>query len=199
MFYPSSLAGGELDILEYANDESNKVTFHTNRACKLNVQKLRKCARKIKGIDPWRREIAVVLLFWMFSEIQLDPQKKMGLVCHGGPQKSKEHLDVHDFVLKNETHGDLGIPLRNLLKWEIYLDGMFIAQKTQRSKDPKMIVNCYTNYSSNQLGCMPPQVRKDGEWYAKNPGAKWVTKIIQDHWGFFVDESFYGLVYWGLN
>lgn len=78
--------GGELDILEYANDESNKVTFHTDRACKLNVQKLRRCARKIRQIDP------------------------------------------------------------------------------------KMIVSCYTNYSSNQLGCMPPQVRKDGEWYAKNPG-----------------------------
>lgn len=29
--------GGELDILEYANDESNKVTFHTDRMCKLNV------------------------------------------------------------------------------------------------------------------------------------------------------------------
>lgn len=78
--------GGELDILEYANDESNKVAFHTDRACKLNVQKLRRCARKIRQIDP------------------------------------------------------------------------------------KMIVSCYTNYSSNQLGCMPPQVRKDGEWYAKNPG-----------------------------
>ena len=50
----SQSPGGELDILEYANDESNKVTFHTDRACKLNVQKLRRCARKIKGIEPWR-------------------------------------------------------------------------------------------------------------------------------------------------
>ena len=48
------ITGGELDILEYANDESNKVTFHTDRACKLNVQKLRRCARKIRQIDPWR-------------------------------------------------------------------------------------------------------------------------------------------------
>jgi len=97
--------GGELDILEYANDESNKVTFHTDRMCKLNVEKLRKCARNIKGIDP------------------------------------------------------------------------------------KMIVSCYTNYTSNQLGCMPPQVRKDGEWYAKNPG---VIALLWDASGitsFHIPES----------
>ncbi|CAJ1426365.1 unnamed protein product [Effrenium voratum] len=78
--------GGELDILEYANDEENKVTFHTDQKCKMNITKLKKCSKNIKNIDP------------------------------------------------------------------------------------KMILSCYTNYSGNELGCMPPQVRKDGEWFAKNPG-----------------------------
>ena len=27
------------------------------------------------------------------------------------------------------------------------------------------ITSCLTNYSGNALGCMPPQVRRDGEWY----------------------------------
>lgn len=55
--------------------------------------------------------------------------------------------------------------------------------------DPKMIVSCYTNYTSNQLGCMPPQVRKDGEWYAKNPG---VIALLWDASGitsFHIPES----------
>ncbi|CAK9018806.1 unnamed protein product [Durusdinium trenchii] len=97
--------GGELDILEYANDEANKVTFHTDRHCKLNVEKLKKCARNIQGIDP------------------------------------------------------------------------------------NMLVNCYTNYSMNLIGCMPPQVRKDGEWFAKNPG---VIALLWDASGitsFHIPES----------
>mmetsp|Transcript_24904 Transcript_24904/g.56405 ORF Transcript_24904/g.56405 Transcript_24904/m.56405 type:complete len:481 (+) Transcript_24904:102-1544(+) len=35
--------GGELDILEYANDEKNKVSFHTTKKCFLDTRKLGKC------------------------------------------------------------------------------------------------------------------------------------------------------------
>lgn len=35
--------GGELDILEYANDEANKVSFHTNKDCYLDQAKLYSC------------------------------------------------------------------------------------------------------------------------------------------------------------
>ncbi|CAE8739491.1 unnamed protein product [Polarella glacialis] len=35
--------GGEFDILEYANDEVSKVTFHTNRNCMLDQHKLGQC------------------------------------------------------------------------------------------------------------------------------------------------------------
>lgn len=55
--------------------------------------------------------------------------------------------------------------------------------------DPNMLVNCYTNYSMNLIGCMPPQVRKDGEWFAKNPG---VIALLWDASGitsFHIPES----------
>ena len=97
--------GGELDILEYANDETNKVTFHTDKRCNLNVKKMLQCSQDIKDIDP------------------------------------------------------------------------------------KMIVSCYTNYSGNELGCLPPQVRKTGEWYSKNPG---VLALLWDASGisyFHIPES----------
>jgi len=79
--------GGELDVLEYANDETAKVTFHTNQNCSLHLEKLRRCTKKMRGVTP------------------------------------------------------------------------------------DMILSCYTNYTSNDNGCMPPQVRKDGRWYSENPGA----------------------------
>eukprot|EP00931_Biecheleriopsis_adriatica_P109696 TRINITY_DN8395_c0_g1_i1.p1 TRINITY_DN8395_c0_g1~~TRINITY_DN8395_c0_g1_i1.p1 ORF type:complete len:673 (-),score=121.42 TRINITY_DN8395_c0_g1_i1:3-2021(-) len=79
--------GGELDILEYANDDTAKMTFHTNKNCSMNLQKLQECSKSMHDVNP------------------------------------------------------------------------------------KMILSCYTNYSGNQLGCMPPQVRKTGEWFSKNPGA----------------------------
>ncbi|CAE8651591.1 unnamed protein product, partial [Polarella glacialis] len=37
--------GGEFDVLEYANDEVSKVTFHTNRNCFLDQGKLGQCMR----------------------------------------------------------------------------------------------------------------------------------------------------------
>jgi hypothetical protein len=43
--------------------------------------------------------------------------------------------------------------------------------KKMEDVNPTMVASCYTNYSGNQLGCMPPQVRKDGEWFSQNPGA----------------------------
>eukprot|EP00441_Pelagodinium_beii_P045766 CAMPEP_0197623200 /NCGR_PEP_ID=MMETSP1338-20131121/3252_1 /TAXON_ID=43686 ORGANISM="Pelagodinium beii, Strain RCC1491" /NCGR_SAMPLE_ID=MMETSP1338 /ASSEMBLY_ACC=CAM_ASM_000754 /LENGTH=657 /DNA_ID=CAMNT_0043193095 /DNA_START=6 /DNA_END=1979 /DNA_ORIENTATION=- len=79
--------GGELDIMEYANYDTAKMTFHTDKNCSMNTAKLKQCAKTMTDIDP------------------------------------------------------------------------------------TMIASCYTNYSGNQLGCMPPQVRKDGEWFSKNPGA----------------------------
>eukprot|EP00930_Biecheleria_cincta_P061961 TRINITY_DN47490_c0_g1_i1.p1 TRINITY_DN47490_c0_g1~~TRINITY_DN47490_c0_g1_i1.p1 ORF type:complete len:449 (-),score=61.73 TRINITY_DN47490_c0_g1_i1:68-1333(-) len=42
-------AGGELDILEYANDEANKVTFHTSKNCFLSRRKLWLCMRSRPG------------------------------------------------------------------------------------------------------------------------------------------------------
>ncbi|CAJ1393576.1 unnamed protein product [Effrenium voratum] len=78
--------GGELDVLEFANDQTAKVTFHTDQNCSLNVPKMLDCV--------------------------------------------KEMSDITD----------------------------------------EMIPSCLTNYSGNALGCLPPQVRKDGEWYSKNPG-----------------------------
>lgn len=79
-------SGGELDVLEYANDETAKVTFHTDQNCSLNVPKMLECSAQMTGVDP------------------------------------------------------------------------------------DMISSCLTNYSGNALGCMPPQVRRDGEWYSNNPG-----------------------------
>jgi len=35
--------GGELDIMEYANLEENTISFHTDRHCQLNVDKMRRC------------------------------------------------------------------------------------------------------------------------------------------------------------
>eukprot|EP00933_Yihiella_yeosuensis_P058351 TRINITY_DN5878_c0_g1_i1.p1 TRINITY_DN5878_c0_g1~~TRINITY_DN5878_c0_g1_i1.p1 ORF type:complete len:528 (-),score=107.88 TRINITY_DN5878_c0_g1_i1:670-2253(-) len=37
--------GGEFDIMEYANDEVGKITFHTNRNCFLDQRKLGMCMR----------------------------------------------------------------------------------------------------------------------------------------------------------
>mmetsp|Transcript_85164 Transcript_85164/g.150673 ORF Transcript_85164/g.150673 Transcript_85164/m.150673 type:complete len:538 (-) Transcript_85164:99-1712(-) len=79
--------GGELDVLEYANDETAKLTFHTDKNCSINMAKVEQCDSKMRNINP------------------------------------------------------ANIP------------------------------SCYTNYTANKNGCMPPQVRKNGEWYAKNPGA----------------------------
>lgn len=78
--------GGELDILEYANDDPSKVTFHTNKNCSLHNKSISKCMR---GAD-----------------------------------------------VDNDIVGD-----------------------------------CYTNYTSNKLGCKPPQIRRNGKWFAENPGA----------------------------
>lgn len=41
--------GGELDILEYANDEQNKVTFHIDQACTLDSKQVDQCAPKDAG------------------------------------------------------------------------------------------------------------------------------------------------------
>merc|ERR1719329_671784 len=38
--------GGEMDILEYANDEKNKVTLHTQKNCILDDRKLAHCMRR---------------------------------------------------------------------------------------------------------------------------------------------------------
>jgi len=77
--------GGELDILEYANDDASKVTFHTNKNCSLHGGTARRCMAR---------------------------------------------PDV----------------------------------------DTDVIDDCYTNYTSNRLGCKPPQVRRTGRWFAENPG-----------------------------
>ncbi|CAK9092659.1 Probable glycosidase C21B10.07 [Durusdinium trenchii] len=79
-------SGGELDVLEFANDETAKVTFHTDQNCSLNVPKMMSCASQLVGAS----------------------------------------MDTD--------------------------------------------VSCLTNYSGNALGCMPPQLRRTGEWYSKNPG-----------------------------
>lgn len=79
--------GGELDILEYANYDTAKVTFHTDKNCSMNVKKLMECTKKMQDVNP------------------------------------------------------------------------------------TMTASCYTNYSGNELGCLPPQVRKTGEWFSRNPGA----------------------------
>ena len=97
--------GGELDILEYANDDTNKVSFHTDKRCKLNVDRMLECSKDIKDI-------------------------------------TKE-----------------------------------------------MIASCYTNYTGNELGCMPPQVRRTGEWYSENPG---ILALLWDASGisyFHIPES----------
>lgn len=91
--------GGELDVLEYANDQTAKVTFHTDFNCSLEVNKMKTCAR--------------------------------------------EMIDVDD----------------------------------------EMIPSCFTNYSGNELGCLPNQVRKTGEWYSKNPG---VLAVLWDASGIIV-------------
>jgi len=77
--------GGELDILEYANDFASKVTFHTDKNCSLNTRKMNECMRK-------------------------------------------EGMDVDT------------------------------------------IESCYTNYTGNELGCKPKQIRRTGEWFSNNPG-----------------------------
>lgn len=41
--------GGELDIMEYANDEVSKVTFHTGQNCQLNGRKLGQCFGRYKN------------------------------------------------------------------------------------------------------------------------------------------------------
>jgi len=79
--------GGELDIMEYANYDTAKVTFHTDKKCNMSEKKLKACT------------------------------------------------------------------------------------KTMSDVDDSQVLSCYTNYSGNELGCMPPQVRKNGEWFSKNPGA----------------------------
>jgi len=78
--------GGELDILEYANDAGNKVSFHTNQNCSLSRRKLEEC---------------------MSGRENVDNDAKLG---------------------------------------------------------------CYTNYTSNELGCWSQQVRRTGKWFAENPG-----------------------------
>jgi len=78
--------GGELDVLEYANDETAKLTFHTDKNCSINMAKVEQCDKKMSNVD---------------------------------------HTNIS---------------------------------------------SCYTNYTANKNGCMPPQVRKNGEWFAKNPG-----------------------------
>lgn len=35
------------------------------------------------------------------------------------------------------------------------------CSKNIKNIDPKMILSCYTNYSGNELGCMPPQVGQE--------------------------------------
>lgn len=90
--------GGELDILEYANDAESKVTFHTNKNCSLAAAKLDSCMK--------------------------------------GPNVDRD-----------------------------------------------VIKSCYTNYTSNELGCKPPQIRRTGKWYADNPG---VIATVWDESGVFV-------------
>ncbi|CAE8605662.1 unnamed protein product, partial [Polarella glacialis] len=88
--------GGEFDILEYANDDVSKVTFHTHRDCMLDQHKVEQCMQ-------------------------------------GKP---------------------IGVP------------------------GPS---NCNTNYTENRLGCMPRQVQRSGEWFAKNPGvmaAAWDAESV---------------------
>eukprot|EP00440_Ansanella_granifera_P009978 gb/GFBE01010820.1/.p1 GENE.gb/GFBE01010820.1/~~gb/GFBE01010820.1/.p1 ORF type:complete len:521 (+),score=77.56 gb/GFBE01010820.1/:1-1563(+) len=43
--------GGEMDILEYANDEAARVSFHTDRNCHLNAKKMDACMNK-EGVTP---------------------------------------------------------------------------------------------------------------------------------------------------
>jgi len=140
--------GGELDILEYANDESNKVTFHTDRMCKLNVA------------------LAVFLRFVSFNLFIQNLDASLGghFVCR------------RYFFVQSDWNTNQVEKLRK-------------CARNIKGIDPKMIVNCYTNYTSNQLGCMPPQVRKDGECYAKNPG---VIALLWDASGitsFHIPES----------
>uniref|UniRef100_A0A7S0FNA9 GH16 domain-containing protein n=1 Tax=Pyrodinium bahamense TaxID=73915 RepID=A0A7S0FNA9_9DINO len=78
--------GGELDILEFANDEGNKVSFHTSQNCSLNRRKLEECMKNREGVD---------------SDVK---------------------------------------------------------------------AACYTNYTSNELGCWSQQIRRTGKWFAENPG-----------------------------
>eukprot|EP00435_Cladocopium_sp_Y103_P015490 s1698_g3.t2 len=92
-------SGGELDVLEFANDETAKVTFHTDQNCSLNVPKMLECSAQMTGVDT------------------------------------------------------------------------------------DMITSCLTNYSGNALGCMPPQVRRDGEWH---PGTESVTDAVHDAWSDFL-------------
>mmetsp|Transcript_56631 Transcript_56631/g.132048 ORF Transcript_56631/g.132048 Transcript_56631/m.132048 type:complete len:371 (-) Transcript_56631:228-1340(-) len=90
--------GGELDILEYANDANSKVTFHTDRNCSLSAARMEKCMN-MPGVD---------------------------------------------------SQGELG---------------------------------CYTNYSSNQLGCEPKQIKRNGQWFSNNPG---VIATVWDGSGVYV-------------
>lgn len=77
--------GGELDILEYANDDSSKVTFHTDKNCSIDQAKFKRC-----------------------------------------------------------------------------MDSPLLDDDT--------ITHCYTNYTGNELGCKPRQIRRTGQWFAENPG-----------------------------